>query len=85
MVRYIKHYERMRKNPDVSVTHINRNIYNVFRETDGIDLGNYNDKAMFRFGFSKTQLDKVRKEGTTNFCRATSDKHWNITKKRINV
>ena len=74
-MKYIKHYERMRKNPNISLTYIGKGNYNVFRETDGMDLGNYHWSNIVKtMGFSKKQLDDVKKEGTTNFVRIKSDK-----------
>lgn len=56
-------------NPDFSLTHIKGTTFNVFRESDGMDLGNYHRDNIQSYGFSRSQLDRVKKEGTTNFKR----------------
>ena len=59
-------------NPDISVTSLKKdskrgNMYNVFREDIDVDMGAYSEPVMISHGFTKEQLRKVRKSGTTNF------------------
>lgn len=56
-------------NPDFSITHIRGTTFNVFRESDGMDLGNFHRDNIQSYGFSRKQLDDVKKSGTTNFKR----------------
>jgi hypothetical protein len=59
-------------NPDFSVTFLRNqkdygNMFNVFRESDGLDQGAFSENMLLKQGFTKSQLDRVRKTGTTNF------------------
>ena len=56
-------------NPDFSVTHIRGTIFNIFREADDYDLGNHHRENIQSYGFSRKDLDYVKKHGTTNFKR----------------
>jgi len=57
-----------KRNPLFSVTYL-KGKYNVFLETQDLDLGNYSRKELLSIGFKKTQLDKVKKQGTQNFIK----------------
>jgi hypothetical protein len=59
-------------NPDFSVAFLRHqegygNMFNVFRESDGTNQGAFSENMLLKQGFTKSQLDKVRKTGTTNF------------------
>ena len=57
-------------NPEFSVTYIKRSRkYNLFREIDGMDLGNHTRNNMLKFGFTSKQLVIINKKGTVNFQR----------------
>lgn len=65
--RIIKLNEKI--NPDFSITHVTSTLFNFFRESDGTDFGNRHRLTLESFGFTKTDLDFVKKNGTTNFIK----------------
>jgi len=57
-----------RKTPRFSLTYLkNQQKFNIFRETDEMDMGNYIEKELIKFGFTQSQINRVKKGGTTNF------------------
>jgi len=58
-------------NPDLSVTPLGKSYedkFNLFDEENGGDLGDYYDFELIEYGFTKAQLNNIKKSGdTTNF------------------
>ncbi len=54
-------------NPQLSITYLKgADTYNLFRESDGLDLGNHTRERLLSLGFTKNQLKQFEESGTVN-------------------
>ena len=73
MVKFIRYTDRMKQNPNYSFTYVKKDVFNVFNELDGVDLGDHHvSRIQGNFKLSDNQLAYIKKHGTTNFIAVKS-------------
>jgi hypothetical protein len=68
-IKLIRYNEKIHNsNPEYSITYKGKDTFNVFKETADVDLGTHHiSRIKANMGLSDSQLDYVKKHGTTNF------------------
>jgi hypothetical protein len=72
-------------NPEYSLTFIKKlsnygNMFQLYDEINGTNLGSFSENVLLSRGFSKHQLDDVRKHGTSNFIVEKKNKSYTMKK-----